>query len=117
MGFQEIADAAQALADEMTEGVFTVQAADLGLDPRAGYKLLVDDDRTYIAVHINEDRILQYYGGFEYVGKEYRLELGDLVFYSADNDRVAEHLDRLAATKAFKEAEHTAVEEEIARHD
>jgi hypothetical protein len=36
---------------------------------------------------------MQYYGGFEYVYKEYRHEMGDYVFYLAEDDRVGGHID------------------------
>jgi hypothetical protein len=36
---------------------------------------------------------MQYYGGFEYVDKDYRYEMGDYVFYTVDDDRVGGHVD------------------------
>lgn len=67
-------------------------AKSLGLDPRAGYDLYITKDG--IAVEKAADGTLQYYGGFEYVSKEFRTELGDYVFYSIEDDRVYECLDR-----------------------
>jgi hypothetical protein len=67
-----------------------VPASDLGLDPRCG-RLFVNDEG--IAVSKDSDRSLQYYGGFEYVDKDYRFELGDFVFYSVDDNRVREHVE------------------------
>jgi hypothetical protein len=67
-----------------------VPASDLGLDLRCG-RLFVNDDG--IAVSKDSDRSLQYYGGFEYVDKDYRHELGEFVFYSVDDDRVREHVE------------------------
>lgn len=64
----------------------------IGLDPRSAYTLYVSGEA--IAVRNTDDRTLQYYGGFEYVDKEYRKELGDYVFYLADDDRVAGHISR-----------------------
>jgi len=64
----------------------------IGLDPRSAYTLYISEEA--IAVHKNQDRTLQYYGGFEYVDKEFRKELGDYVFYLADDDRVASHIER-----------------------
>jgi hypothetical protein len=64
----------------------------IGLDPRAAYTMYISPEA--IAVPINQDRTLQYYGGFEYVDTDYRKELGDYVFYLADDDRVAGHIDR-----------------------
>ena len=63
----------------------------LGLDIRAGYKFWVDEGT--IVVGIVNDRILQYYGGFEYVDMNYRREYGDYVFYLDEDDRVRRHLD------------------------
>jgi hypothetical protein len=44
-------------------------------------------------VHKEADQRLCYYGGFEYVDKYYRQELGDYVFYTAGDDRIDECLD------------------------
>jgi len=67
-----------------------VPAVKLGLDNRSG-SLFVSPD--CIAVYKGNDRALQYYGGFEYVDTEYRHEMGDFVFYSAEDDRVQGHLE------------------------
>jgi hypothetical protein len=65
-------------------------AADLGLDPRAGYSVYVT--RDCVIVDKSYDSSMQYYGGFEYVNKEYRKEIGDYVFYmiESEDSRVAE---------------------------
>jgi hypothetical protein len=70
------------LADHATfteKGAFSV-----GLDPRAAYRLWVTIDA--IIVKRSEDRTMQYYGGFEYVDKSHRQEIGDYVFYLSDGD-------------------------------
>lgn len=67
-----------------------VPASDAGLDMRCG-RLFINEDG--IAVSKDYDRMLQYYGGFEYVDKDYRHELGEFVFYSVDDDRVREHVE------------------------
>ena len=72
------------IAHQMTE----VNANQLGLDPRAGYKMFVNDEG--IVISEDHDRNLQYYGGFEYVDKEYRRQYGSFVFYSAESSRVQE---------------------------
>lgn len=64
----------------------------LGMDSRAGYKLFVNED--YIIVEKSESRMLDYYGGFEYIDSDYVETLGDFVFYSAQDERVQGHLDR-----------------------
>ena len=60
----------------------------LGLDQRAAYSgIYVDlENEEFVAVAAGSDRILQYYGGFEYIDKEYRHELGNYVFYMTEND-------------------------------
>ena len=68
-----------------------VAPQELGLDPRAGYHLFINEE--YIAVGNGNRRSLDYYGGFEYVDEEHVTVLGDMVFYSADDERVQDHLD------------------------
>lgn len=74
----------------VNENMDLVSATKLGLDQRCG-RLFVNEDG--IAVDLGSDRTLQYYGGFEYVDKEYRHELGDFVFYTVDDDRVRDHVE------------------------
>jgi hypothetical protein len=38
-------------------------------------------------------------GGFEYVDKDYRMELGEYVLYSADDGRVSGHLNQFKDIK------------------
>jgi hypothetical protein len=86
------------LIDEVTEltdnyvgsNMEMVPANRLGLDPRCG-KLFVSPE--CIAIHKANDRAVQYYGGFEYVDKEFRHEMGDYVFYSHEDGRVQGHLE------------------------
>ena len=68
-----------------------VTPKEIGLDTRAGYRLFINKD--YIAVSRGNRRTLDYYGGFEYVDEEHITVLGDMVFYSSDDERVQGHLD------------------------
>lgn len=68
-----------------------VKADKLGLDNRCG-RLYVNEDCIITEKH--NDRLLQYYGGFEYVDKDYRNEIGDFVIYLRDEERVLNHIDR-----------------------
>lgn len=95
----EVNDIVTEYVDDNLERIRPEQA---GLDARCG-RIWVN--RECIAVENGNDRVLQYYGGFEYVEKEYRTELGDWVFYSADDDRVHEHI------AAYYEKEDAAIEE------
>ena len=95
-----IDDRVTAYVAKMTE----VIGEDLGLDSRAAYRLYVDE--TCIAVDKRNDRTLQYYGGFEYVDKDFRREMGNWVFYSAEDDRVASALEFLEEKESpFVEAD------------
>lgn len=86
---EEMTEKARRFVAQMTE----VQAKDLGLDPRAfwGYAYV---DESAIVVIKEQARTLDYYGGFEYVDKDYRREVGDYVFYLAEDDRVRGHIER-----------------------
>lgn len=92
MDFEDLLDSVDRLVRDFMDKATEVTAEDLGLDRRAAYRLFITDE--VIAVPKGADRVLQYYGGFEYVDKEYRKELGDWVFYSAEDDRVYGHLSR-----------------------
>jgi len=74
------------------EGADRVTSEDLGFtDPRSFYgEAWVTDDG--IVVTTLQDRNLQYYGGYEYVDKEFRVVIGDYVYYSAEDERVAENV-------------------------
>ena len=68
----------------------------IGLDPRCGIIYISEDA---IAVPQYNDRTVQYYGGFEYVDKEFRKEMGNYVFYLADDERVLGHIQRFFESK------------------
>jgi hypothetical protein len=63
----------------------------LGLDPRAGGFVWVDEDT--VVVQKGNNGSLRYYGGGEYVNKEFVREYGDYVFYFAEDSRVRGWLD------------------------
>lgn len=86
---EQMTETARRFVAQMSE----VQARELGLDPRAfwGYAYV---DETAIVVMKEQARTLDYYGGFEYVNKDYRREVGDYVFYLAEDNRVREHIER-----------------------
>ena len=72
-------------------GLTQVTGADLGLDERVGR--LYTDGFEGIVVHKEADQRLCYYGGFEYVDKYYREEIGNYVFYLTGDNRVDECLE------------------------
>jgi hypothetical protein len=89
MNLFKLIDEVTELTDNYIGTMEKVPAVKLSLDNRSG-SLFVSPD--CIAVYKANDRALQYYGGFEYVDTEYRHEMGEFVFYSAEDDRVQGHL-------------------------
>ena len=80
------------MVDEYVEQNFQrVNAEDCGLDPRAAYELYVNRDA--IVCDRNAIGRLDYYGGFEYVDKDYCKEIGDYVFFFNDYERVGRAID------------------------
>ena len=72
-----------------------VAAMDLGLDMRCG-RVLVDIVDEVIAVPNHNIRMLDYYGGFEYVKEgDGRVTVGDYTFFTSDNDRVNDCFEAL----------------------
>ena len=67
-----------------------VSAEAVGLDHRAGY-VFVSTEEGWIASR--NTRSLEYYGGFEYIGEEYRVTVGEITFYSSDHSRVADAIE------------------------
>lgn len=69
------------------------------IDPRALPSQMWYNEDTLVVptAHIG---MLNYYGGFEYIGKEDRAEFGDYTVFSGDSDRVQELLDKLYAANA-----------------
>ena len=90
MNLFSLIDDVTELTDNYIATMEKVPADKLGLDSRSG-SLFVSPD--CIAVYKSNDRALQYYGGFEYVDSEFRHEMGDYVFYSAEDNRVRDHLE------------------------
>lgn len=72
-----------------------VTAAEIGLDPRAGYKLFISPGA--LVVNVRNASSLDYYGGFEYVDKEYVKIVGEWKIYMSDDgdDRVRDAWDAL----------------------
>ena len=70
-------------------------ASDLGLDNRCG-RLMVDIVDEVIAVPNHNIRMLDYYGGFEYIKEgEGRVTVGDYTFFTSDNERVNDCFEAL----------------------
>lgn len=66
---------------------------DIGLDNRSAYKLHIGE--SCIAIPTSNRSSLDYYGGFEYIDKDYVRVLGDWTFYMSGDNRVDECLNRV----------------------
>lgn len=93
MTMDELYVAAEQLAEQALMDAAQVTPEALGLDPRAAPALWAGED--FLAVRSMSRKTLDYYGGFEYVEDQRVQTIGGFVFYSAEDDRVAEHLERL----------------------
>ena len=69
---------------EESDAVY-VRADDLGLDYRCG-SVHVSVNEDFIAV--NSTYSIEYYGGFEYIGSDYKTTIGHITFYSGEHSRV-----------------------------
>jgi hypothetical protein len=80
----DIADATRLYVETKMKAV---KPSLLGLEGRCASILYIDKD--CIAVKVSEDKLLQYYGGFEYVDRADRHQAGSFVFYFATSDRIS----------------------------
>lgn len=93
MNFDNMIDQVNDLVEDYVQKLPSVSADKLGLDIRAGHRLLVDTDADIIGVHTSNVRMLDYYGGFEYVDSTCRETVGDYVFFTGGSDRVQDCLE------------------------
>jgi len=87
----DLIDEVTELTDNFVATMGKVNPEQLGLDNRCGSLFITPD---CIGTYKELDRALQYYGGFEYVDSQYRHEFGDYIFYSAEDNRVRDHLEQ-----------------------
>ena len=99
--FEFLYDMDDKVFDFVKTNMTETEVSKLGLDPRAGGYVWVDEDT--IAVTKTREGSLAYYGGFEYVDRAYRREYGDYVFYLGDDSRVRGHLDTYYGIESPKE--------------
>jgi hypothetical protein len=76
------------IGDALIKTAKVTDASSCGLDDRCGTLYIGDD---FIASR-NSSR-LDYYGGFEYIEKEYKQTIGDYTFYAIDHDRVRDAIE------------------------
>lgn len=84
-------DRIRELAEDITADAELVPAQELGLDYLCGMVYVGED---FLAT--TNRRVLDYYGGFEYIDAEFVSVLGNLTIYSIEDSsgRVREHLEQ-----------------------
>lgn len=88
MSIHDINDEINDIMHRFVNSMERVDATKVGLDIRAG-RLYVNKD----CIISDYPRTLDYYGGFEYVDKQYVQCIGDYKVYLADDDRVRRHVN------------------------
>lgn len=89
MDFDDIQEKLNDVIQDLHSKCRHVPAEELGLDRRCGYVFLGKD---FIAT--SNPRMLDYYGGFEYVDQEYIISAGIHKIYSAEDERVQGCIER-----------------------
>ena len=101
MDLQEAIDQVENIGDDVVSHMYQIKGDQCGLDVRAGYRLYINNEA--IGVDKGSRGSLEYYGGFEYVQADDKVEIGDYVFYLIDSDRVRDHIERWMETYEFPE--------------
>ncbi len=97
MSFQSIIEEAEGKIEEMlmnSDEFKTCEPEGLGLDRRASYAPLYVSHDEIVVSGANNLRVLSYYGGFEYVDKDYVTSIGKFTCFSREDERVALCIDR-----------------------
>ena len=63
-----------------------VPAADIYLDDRIGRVWIFPDERMVAVERGHSQRMLEYYGGFEYIEDEFKVTIGNWVIYKSENE-------------------------------
>lgn len=97
------------LVDEIVGQMKRVRSEEIGLDGRCGTVYI---DYDFVCVNVRNQQTIEYYGGFEYIDKEFVKTYGDYVFYSRDHDRVNDCLDYFEGNEMEEEVVSEALSEE-----
>lgn len=72
---------------QLSKNYTITRAENIGLDRRAS---MVYVSEQGIVVYNRYRQALEYYGGFEYVDKDYVITVGEYTFYAVEDNRVAD---------------------------
>ena len=84
MNIYDIQESISSLQEAIAAKCKVLPASRFGLDPRCGTLLFGPDFLVSTA-----PRLVDYYGGFEYVGIEFITQVGTWKVYSTDDERIA----------------------------
>lgn len=90
------------IEEELDEKFNDGDVKNTGLDDRACGRCWFSND--YFVIPAGSQRRLEYYGGFEYVDREYVRVFGDYVFYSTEDERVMDVISSLLDAKETADA-------------
>ena len=94
--FQEL------MEEEGLEQLTDEQMARWPIDPRARpYHMHANEHM--LCVPESQRRMLDYYGGFEYVGDDHRMQVGNWIVYSTEDDRVRQVVERMLDIESEEE--------------
>lgn len=82
------------MEEEGMEALTDEQMARWPLDPRAR-PYHMHANKHLLCVPDNHRRSLDYYGGFEYVGEDDRMQVGNWIVYSTNDERVAQVVEAM----------------------
>lgn len=89
----DLIDEIHQMTDKFIARCDVVDPTQLGLDARSASKLYVTRDAIMC---MGSDRYsLEYYGGFEYIGRDHMMDLGEyLIYFRTDDNRIDGILER-----------------------
>jgi hypothetical protein len=87
----------------VTENCKEITHKQIGIDERSYGKIWITIENDYIITQ----NLSEYYSGFSYVPSDCKFKLGDYMFYSAEDSRIAGHIDEYLTYVEPQEAPQT----------
>ena len=96
MYLEDIKEKIESLEEEILENT---EELDAGVMSHIYHNLFItvylSKERDFVAVNQGSVREFEYYGGFEYADPDCKTYIGNLVLYSAEEERVTELIERI----------------------
>ena len=100
--YEALENAEGMIAEAVDKGRAISLPEQLGLDERASYGKLIAMEDAIVATSESDNRVLSYYGGFEYVSSDHVAKIGRYTIYFVESvqgeecSRIQSCLDTLA---------------------